>query len=181
MTRPETIKRKNSLSRYKLATEMEKLHETDTYEHCSIWLFNTTRPRVAGENTRHQNRSEQQRWRSNKQGNLTAVFLSLVQFGKAGDCKEKELVLKIEIGDRSGEASCYGYIGSFFPRLVQYDKAREYQEKEPAIKIEIGDRSKEATSYGNLGTFLSLAWTIWQGPCLLGESTRHQHRNWRQR
>ena len=36
MTRPETLKRKNSLSRYKLATEMEKLHETDTYEHCSI-------------------------------------------------------------------------------------------------------------------------------------------------
>ena len=86
--------------------------------------------------------------------------MSFVQFGKARDCKEKELALKIEIGDRSGKASCYGYIGSFFQRLVQYDKAREYQEKEPAIKIEIGDRSREATSYGNLGTFLALAWTI---------------------
>ncbi|XP_066016089.1 tetratricopeptide repeat protein 28-like [Pocillopora verrucosa] len=83
---------------------------------------------------------------------LQALEQSLGQYDKAREYHEKALAIKIEIGDRDGEATSYGNLGTLFQSLGQYDKAREYQEKALAIKIEIGDRDGEATSYGNLGT-----------------------------
>ena len=67
---------------------------------------------------------------------------------------EKALVIRIEIGDRAGEAADYGNLGSTFHSLGEYDRAKEYLKKALAIGIEIGDRRKEAASYGNLGTVL---------------------------
>ena len=85
------------------------------------------------------------------------MFESLGQYDKVREYHEKALAISIEIGDRNGEATSYGNLGTLFQSLGQYDKAREYQEKALAIKIEIGDRNGEATSYRNLTClFLSL-------------------------
>ena len=84
------------------------------------------------------------------------MFQSLGQYDKAREYQEKALAIKIEIGDRDGEATSYGNLGTLFQSLCQYDKAREYQEKALAIRTEIGDRHGEAISYGNL-TFLFLS------------------------
>ena len=80
------------------------------------------------------------------------MFQSLGQYDKARECQEKALPTTIEIGDRHGEATIYGNLGTLFQSLGQYDKAQEYQEKALAIRMEIGDRVGEAKSYGNLGT-----------------------------
>ncbi|CAH3108245.1 unnamed protein product [Pocillopora meandrina] len=71
---------------------------------------------------------------------------------KAKEYFEKALVITIEIGDRGGEASCYGNLGTVFLSVGQYDKAEEYLQKALVITTEIGDRGGEATNYGNLGT-----------------------------
>ena len=53
---------------------------------------------------------------------------------------QKALVIKTEIGDRKGEASCYGILGSLLRSLGQYNKAEEYLQKALVIRTEIGDR-----------------------------------------
>ena len=65
---------------------------------------------------------------------------------------QKALVIKSEIGDREGEATAYGNLGTVFHSLGQYDKAIDYLQKALIIRTEIGDRKGEATDYGNLGT-----------------------------
>ena len=57
-----------------------------------------------------------------------------------------------EIGDREGEAKCYGNLGTVRHSLGEYDKAEEYQKKALVITKEISDREGEATCYENLGT-----------------------------
>ena len=76
---------------------------------------------------------------------------------KAKEYFERALAITTKIGDREGEASCYGNLGTVFKSLGQYDKAEEYLQKALVITTEIGDREGEATDYGNLGTvFYSL-------------------------
>ena len=58
----------------------------------------------------------------------------------------------MQIGDKDGEASSYGNLGTLFHSLGQYDKAEECLEKALAIKIQIGDKKGEASSLGNLGS-----------------------------
>ena len=57
------------------------------------------------------------------------MFESLGQYDKAIEHLEKALVVRTEIGDRKGEASCYGILGNVFKSLGQYDKAKEYHQK----------------------------------------------------
>ena len=38
----------------------------------------------------------------------------------------KALVITTETGDRKGEASCYGKLGTVFKSLGKYDEAKEY-------------------------------------------------------
>ena len=57
------------------------------------------------------------------------MFQSLGHYDKAQEYQEKALAIKIEIGDRDGEATSYGNLGILFQSLGHYDKAREYQEK----------------------------------------------------
>ena len=52
---------------------------------------------------------------------------------------------RIQIGDKQGEASSYGNLGTVFQSLGEYDKAKDYLEKALAIKIEIGDKQGEAS------------------------------------
>ncbi|CAH3108350.1 unnamed protein product, partial [Pocillopora meandrina] len=78
---------------------------------------------------------------------------------KAKEYFERALAITTKLGDRRGEASCYGNLGTVFTSLGQYDKAEEYLQKALVITNEIGDRGGEASSscYGNLGTvFTSL-------------------------
>nr|XP_058971787.1 tetratricopeptide repeat protein 28-like [Pocillopora verrucosa] len=62
---------------------------------------------------------------------------------KAKEYVERALAITTKIGDKGGEASCYGHLGT---------KAEEYLQKALVIRTEIGDRKGEATDYGNLGT-----------------------------
>ena len=80
------------------------------------------------------------------------MFKSFGQYDKAKEYLEKALAVQIEIGDKKGEASSLGNLGTVLISLGQYDKAKEYLEKALAIKKEIGEKEGEASSYGNLGT-----------------------------
>ena len=61
-------------------------------------------------------------------------------------------MIRKEIGDKQGEASSYGNLGTVFQSLGEYVKAEEYQQKALVITKEIGDKTNEASCYGNLGT-----------------------------
>ncbi|CAH3040182.1 unnamed protein product [Pocillopora meandrina] len=74
-------------------------------------------------------------------------YISAERYGR-----KLALTITTKIGDRSGEASCYGNLGTVFGSLGQYDKAEEYLQKALVITNEIGDRGGEASCYGNLGT-----------------------------
>ncbi|CAH3147244.1 unnamed protein product [Pocillopora meandrina] len=77
---------------------------------------------------------------------------------KAKEYVERALAITTEIGDRSGEASCYGNLGVLLKSLGECDKAKEYLQKALVITTEIGDRKGESSYYGILGTvFYSLS------------------------
>ena len=61
-------------------------------------------------------------------------------------------MIKKEIGDKNGEASAYGNLGTVFKSVGQYTKAEEYLQKALVIRKEIGDKQGEASAYGHLGT-----------------------------
>ena len=79
------------------------------------------------------------------------MFISLGQYDKAKEYLEKALGIKMQIGDKEGEACSYGNLGTVCQSLGQYDKAKEYLEKALAMRMQIGDKAGEASSYGNLG------------------------------
>ena len=60
-------------------------------------------------------------------------------------------MIRKEIGDKGGEASSYGNLGTVFQSLGEYVKADEYLQKALVITKEIGDKTNEASCYGNLG------------------------------
>ena len=76
---------------------------------------------------------------------------SLGEYSKAEEHLNNALVIKKVIGDKEGEAACYGNLGDVSESLGEYGKADEYQRKALAIRQEIGDKQGEATCYGNLG------------------------------
>ena len=61
-------------------------------------------------------------------------------------------MIRKEIGDKNGEATAYGKLGTVFQSVGQYAKAEEYLQKALVISKEIGDKQGEASHYGNLGT-----------------------------
>ena len=62
-----------------------------------------------------------------------------------------------EIGDKGGEASAYGKIGTVFLSVGQYTKAEECLKKALVIRKEVGDEEGEASANGKIGTvFLSV-------------------------
>ena len=79
------------------------------------------------------------------------MFQSLGQYDKAKEYLQEALAIRTEIGDRRGEASCYGNLGTVFQSLGQYDKAKEYLQKALVIRTEIGDKEGEAADLANLG------------------------------
>ena len=62
------------------------------------------------------------------------MFLSLGEYDKPKECLEKALATQTEIGDREGEASSYGNLGTVFQSVGEYHKTKEYLDKALAIK-----------------------------------------------
>ena len=83
---------------------------------------------------------------------LAKFYYDQSKYKEAKDLYQKALGIIIQIGDRNGQAACYGNLGTVYQSLGQYGKAEEYQKKALVIKKEIGDREGEATCYGNLGS-----------------------------
>ena len=79
------------------------------------------------------------------------MFKSLGQYDKAKEYLQKALDIGTEIGDKKGEASCYGNLGTVFKSLGQYDRAKEYLQKALVITTEIGYKEGEAGALANLG------------------------------
>ena len=67
----------------------------------------------------------------------------LGQYDEAKEYLQKALVITTEIGDRNGQASCYGNLGTVFELLGQYDKANEYLQKSLVMRTETGHRAEE--------------------------------------
>ena len=84
------------------------------------------------------------------------MFKSIRQYDKAKEYLQKALAIRTEIGDRNGEGTCYGNLGTVFQSLGRYDKAKEYLQKALLIATEIGDREAVGSCYGNLGTMFQL-------------------------
>ena len=80
------------------------------------------------------------------------MYQSLGEYEKAKTYQENALIIRKEIGDKEGEATCYGNLGIVYQSLGEYEKAKTYQQNALIIRKEIGDRKGEAACYGNLGT-----------------------------
>ena len=82
---------------------------------------------------------------------LAKFYHDQSKYKEAKELYQKALGIIIEIGDRNGQAACYGNLGTVYQSLSQNSKAEEYQKKALVIRKEIGDREGEAACYGNLG------------------------------
>ena len=74
------------------------------------------------------------------------------KYKEAKGLYDKTLSIMIEIGDRQGQAGCYGNLGIVYQSLGEYGKAETYHKNALAITKEIGDKNGEAACYGNLAT-----------------------------
>ena len=72
-------------------------------------------------------------------------------FKQAIEYYEKHLSIAKVVGNRDGEGSAYGNLGSAYLRLGNFKQAIEYYEKDLSIAKEVGDRAHEGSSDGNLG------------------------------
>ena len=95
------------------------------------------------------------------------MFRLLGQYDKAKEYLQKALVIATEIGDRKGEATDYGNLGTVFQSLGEYDEAKEYLQKALDMTTEIDDRKGEASCYISLGgVFTGLGQYDKAGECL---------------
>ena len=78
------------------------------------------------------------------------MFQSLGHYEKAREYQEKALAIRIEIGERDGEATSYGNLTGFFLSLGKYAKADGYVKKAMAVRKGINKRSGEAVDYRHL-------------------------------
>jgi adenylate cyclase len=70
---------------------------------------------------------------------------------KAVEVYKRALDLYAELGDRSGEASASGNLGSVFSGMGEYTKALEYQHRSMDLYASIGDLKGVAANLGNIG------------------------------
>ena len=78
---------------------------------------------------------------------MGTLFLSRGEYDNAKEYINRALVIRIQIGDKKGEAADYGNLGAVFQSLGEYDKAEEYLARALAIRIQIGDKKGEAADY----------------------------------
>ena len=65
---------------------------------------------------------------------------------------KKRLSIAKKVGDRAGEGSAYGNLGSTYYSLGKLQEAIEYHNQHLSIAKEVGDRAGEGIAYGNLGS-----------------------------
>ena len=80
---------------------------------------------------------------------------------KALDTYQQALVIRREVGDRSGEGTTLNNIGVIYDARGQMDEALDYYQQALAIRREVGDRSGEGTTLNNIGEVYARAarWT----------------------
>ena len=64
---------------------------------------------------------------------------------------KKSLSITIEVGDRNGEGTVYGLLGSDYKSLGDFQGAIEHYKQSLSIVKEVGNRSKEGYAYSYLG------------------------------
>ena len=70
---------------------------------------------------------------------------------KALECHTKALEIRTRIGDKRGEATHLGNLGTTYHAIGQYAKAAEYHKKALQIHRDLKDKKGEGVNYGNLG------------------------------
>ena len=72
-------------------------------------------------------------------------------FKRGIDHYEQHLSIAKEVGDRAGEGTVKGNLGTAYRSLGTFKRAIEYHEEQLSIAKEVGDRDGEGVAYGNLG------------------------------
>ena len=72
----------------------------------------------------------------------TIMLYKLGESLKAKEYVERALAITTKIGDRRGEASCYGNLGTVFKSLGQYDKAKEYYQKGLSSQLKLATENR---------------------------------------
>ena len=68
------------------------------------------------------------------------MYHSRGEYAKAEEYLNNAHAIQRELGNKEGEAACYGNLGSVSQSLGEYGKAEEYQRKALAIGKEIGNK-----------------------------------------
>ena len=89
-------------------------------------------------------------------GNLGTVFQSVGEYDKAREYHEKALAIRVEIGDKEGEAADYGNLGIVFQSFGDYVMAERFFEKALSISKDIKGFHSELKFLSNL-TVLKLS------------------------
>ena len=71
------------------------------------------------------------------------MFQSLGEYDKPKEYYEKALAIRMELGDRAGEAKCYGSLGSLLHSFGEHVMAENYLEKAVSISHDVGDLGQE--------------------------------------
>ena len=86
----------------------------------------------------------------------TALMLAILhsqrsEYKEAQEYVQKALTINTEIGDKRGEAACYGTLGFVFESVRKYAEAEKYLQRALTINTEIDDKHGEAVFSGTLG------------------------------
>ena len=82
---------------------------------------------------------------------LGFVYFRAGQYEKALSCREKELAINKQLGDKEREGNATWSIGNIYSSLGQHEQALTYFEKALAIYKDIGDRKWEGHVLANIG------------------------------
>ena len=82
------------------------------------------------------------------------MYDSLGQYQEALNCHQQSLAIKLEIGDKNGEAKSLGNLGNAYDSLGNYQEALNCHQQSLEIQHEIGDMNGEGTSLFNLALTL---------------------------
>ena len=84
------------------------------------------------------------------------MYGSVCEYDKATEHLEKLLAIKKQIGDRDGEATCYGQLAVAYRSVGRYPKANQYNKEALVVASETGDRAMKARSLLVQGSILDL-------------------------
>ena len=91
------------------------------------------------------------RARMNAFNNVGIIYSLMGNYELAFDYYQRSMAIKVEIGDRRGQAVILNNSGIIYMNKTDYEQAMNYFRKALAIYEEIGDRQKMAGSLINIG------------------------------